>query len=93
MRRRPNPWIVLPAVVSAVIAAWLGGTVTAVSCRYQQADGTIVTCPGWTATVAVLSFLVIGLGVAVVLVLVYRSLAEWQEQKEARTPSGTGEDQ
>lgn len=82
MRRRPNLWIVLPALVSGLLAAWLGGTITAVSCRYQEADGTIVTCPGWTATVAVLSFLAIGAGVLVVMVLVFRSLAEWREQQK-----------
>lgn len=93
MRRRPNLWIILPALVSGILAAWLGGTITAVSCRYQETDGTIITCPGWTATVAILSFLLIGLGVAVVLVLVYRSLAEWQEQREAGAGSSSGEDQ
>jgi hypothetical protein len=82
MRRRPNLWIVLPALVSGFLAAWLGGTITAVSCRYQEADGTVVTCPGWTATIAVLSFLVIGAGVLVVMVLVFRSLAEWREQQK-----------
>ena len=79
MKRRPNPWIVIPALVAGGLAAWLGGTVTAVSCRYRDVDGTIVTCPGWTALVTVLSFLIVGFGVAVVLVLVYRSIAEWRE--------------
>lgn len=82
MRRRPNPWILIPALVSGGVAAWLGGTVTAVSCRYQEVDGTIVTCPGWTAAISVLSFLMVGLGMAVVLVLVYRSIAEWREQQQ-----------
>lgn len=82
MRRRPNPWIALPALVAGGVAGWLGGTVTAVSCRYRDVDGTIVTCPGWTATMAIASFLVVAIGVAVVLVLVYRSLAEWREQQE-----------
>lgn len=82
MKRRPNLWIVLPALLSGALAAWLGGTVTAVSCRYRDLDGTLVTCPGWTATVAVLSFLAIGLGVLVVMVLVFRSLAEWRQQQE-----------
>lgn len=81
MRRRPNPWILVPALVAGGIAAWLGGTITAVSCRYRELDGTVVTCPGWTTAVAALSFLVVGGGVAVVLVLVYRSIAEWREQQ------------
>jgi membrane protein implicated in regulation of membrane protease activity len=92
LTRRPNPWIVIPALVAGAIAAWLGGTITAVSCRYRDVDGTIVTCPGWTATVGVLSFLVVAVGVAVVMVLVYRSLAEWQEQRDRR-PSRPADDQ
>lgn len=92
MRRRPNLWIVLPALIAGTIAAWLGGTVTSVSCRYRDVDGTVVTCPGWTATVAVLSFLMVTMGVAVVLVLVYRSLGEWKEQQETDA-SGAADDQ
>lgn len=87
MKRRPNLWIVVPAVVAGGVAAWLGGTVTAVSCRYQDADGAIITCPAWTTTISVLSFLAVGIGVAVVLVLVYRSIAEWREQED-KTPPG-----
>ena len=86
MKRRPNPWIVIPALLAGALAAWLGGTVTAVSCRYQDVDGTVVTCPGWTATVAVLSFLTVAIGVAVVMVLVYRSLAEWREHSGGGPP-------
>lgn len=92
MRSRPNPWIVLPALIAGGLAAWLGGTVTAVSCRYRDVDGSIVTCPGWTTVVAVASFLVVTTGVAVVLVLVYRSLGEWREQQEADS-SGPAQDQ
>lgn len=80
MRRLPNPWIAIPSLLAGALAAWLGGTVTAVSCRVQEADGTIRTCPGWTTSVAILSFLLVTISVAVVLVLVYRSLAEWREQ-------------
>jgi len=87
VRRRPNPWILIPSVVAGLVAAWLGGTVTALSCRYQELDGRIVTCPGWTTVVSVLSFVVVGAGVAVVLVLVYRSIAEWRERQEAEPPA------
>ena len=81
MRRMPNPWIAIPSLLAGALAAWLGGTVTAVSCRVQESDGTITTCPGWTTAIAVFSFLTVTISVAVVLVLVYRSLAEWQEQR------------
>lgn len=94
VRRRPNPWIVVPALVSGLLAAWLGGSITAISCRYPQPDGTVAgSCPGWTTSVAVLSFLIVGFGVAVVLVLVYRSLAEWRELKEAEQASGPAQDE
>jgi hypothetical protein len=82
LRRRPNPWILVPSLVAGLVAGWLGGTVTSVSCRYQELDGTLVTCPGWTTVVSVFSFIVVGLGVAVVLVLVYRSIAEWREHQD-----------
>lgn len=91
MKRRPNPWIVVPSLVAAAIAAWLGGTVIAVSCRYRDLDGTIVTCPGWTALVSFVSFVVVGIGMAVVLVLVFRSIVEWREHQERR--SDAAEDQ
>lgn len=87
MRRRPNPWILIPSLVAGLVAAWLGGMVTAVSCRYQDLDGRTVTCPGWTTVVSVVSFLVVGAGVAVVLVLVYRSIAEWREQQDTEPPA------
>ena len=38
------------------------------------------TCSGWAALVAIVSFLVVTVGVALVLVLVYRSLAEWKRR-------------
>lgn len=80
MRRRPNPWILLPALAAGGVAGWLGGTVTAVSCRQRDAAGTIITCPWWTTVVSVGSFLLVSVGVVVALVLVYRSLAEWRDQ-------------
>src|SRR5690606_1499370 len=82
VKRRPNPWIVVPSLIAAAVAAWLGGTVAALSCRYGEVGGTLVTlCEvggsnlAWTVTVAILSFLVVGIGMAVVLVLVFRSIA------------------
>ncbi len=86
MRRLPNPWIALPALVSGTVAAWLGGTVTAVTCRYRQPDGTIVTCPGWTVAISALSFVLVTAGITLVMVLVYRSLAEWREQSDTTRP-------
>lgn len=81
MKRRPNLWILGPSLAAGAIAAWLGGTITAVTCRYRELDGTVVTCPGWTTVVSIVSFLVVFGGVALVLVLVFRSLAEWKDSQ------------
>jgi hypothetical protein len=80
MTRRPNPWIAVPALTLGVLAGALGWIVTDVSCRVPTGGGGYTTCPGWAATVAIISFLVATIGVAVILSLVYRSLAEWKER-------------
>jgi hypothetical protein len=79
VRRRPNPWIAIPALGLGLVAGFLGWIVTDVSCRQPDGTGGFTTCSGWAAVVAIVSFLVVNVGVALVLVLVYRSLAEWRE--------------
>lgn len=81
MRRRPNPWIVVPALGLGLLAAGLGWMVTEVSCRGADPSGAPGSCPGWSVFFAVLSFLVVTSGVTLLLVLVYRSLAEWRERQ------------
>ena len=81
MRRRPNPWIAVPALVLGGLAAALGWIVTDVSCRVPDGSGGYTTCTGWAVLVAVVSFLVVTIGAALILVLVYRSLAEWRENR------------
>ena len=80
MRRAPNPWIAIPSLLLGVLAGALGWVVTDVSCRKTDTIGQITTCPGWAAFFAVVSFLAVTIGVALVLVLVYRSLSEWQRK-------------
>lgn len=82
MRRRPNPWIVIPSLALGLLAAVLGWLVTDVSCRQSDTVGVAGPCPGWSVLFSVVSFLVVTVGVAVLLVLVYRSLAEWQERRQ-----------
>ena len=79
MRRRPNPWIAIPSVTLGLVAGALGWIVTDLSCRQPEAGGGFTNCVGWAAVVAIVSFLVVTIGAALVLVLVYRSLAEWRE--------------
>lgn len=75
MRRRPNPWIAIPALVAGLLAGALGWVVTDVSCE--------TSCVGWATLVSVVSSLVVTIGVVLILALVYRSLAEWNEKKES----------
>ena len=81
MRRRPNPWIAIPSVLLGFLAAALGYAVTDVSCRQPDITGVTAPCFGWSILVALASFLIVTIGVGLVLVLVFRSLAEWQEQR------------
>lgn len=77
MRRRPNPWIAIPALVSGALAGVLGWVVTDASCE--------TTCVGWATLISIVSFLVVTIGVVLILSLVYRSLAEWNEKKDPDT--------
>lgn len=81
MRRRPNPWIAVPSLLLGALAAVLGWIVTDVSCRVPSVAGGYTTCVGWAALIATVSFLVVTFGAALILVLVYRSLAEWREKQ------------
>ena len=81
MRRRPNPWIAGPALVLGVLAGWLGWLVTDLSCRARDDSGAVTSCPGWSALMSVGAFVVTVVGVSLVMVLVYRSLAEWRDRE------------
>jgi hypothetical protein len=58
--------------------------VTHVSCRQPDGAGGFSSCTGWAVLVAVASFIVVTVGVTLILVLVYRSLAEWKEGSSSR---------
>ncbi|MGH8871814.1 MAG: hypothetical protein ACRDWS_07565 [Acidimicrobiia bacterium] len=81
MRRRPNPWVAIPSLALGLLAGALGWFVTDVSCRQPDGAGGFTTCAGWAVLAAVVSFLGVTIGAALVLVLVYRSLAEWRDSK------------
>lgn len=80
MRRRPNPWIAIPSLALGLLAAFLGYTVTDVSCRQPDITGLTAPCVGWAIAIGAVSFVAVTIGVGLVLVLVYRSLAEWKER-------------
>lgn len=80
MRRKPNPWIAIPSLALGILAAVLGYVVTDVSCRQPDITGLTSTCVGWAIVIGAVSFVAVTIGVGLVLVLVYRSLAEWKER-------------
>lgn len=80
MTRRPNPWIAIPSLALGLLAAFLGYTVTDVSCRQPDLTGLTSPCVGWAIAIGAVSFVAVTVGVGLVLVLVYRSLAEWKER-------------
>ena len=81
MRRRPNPWIAVPSLLLGLLAGTLGYAVTDVSCRQPDITGITSSCVGWSIVVAIASFLLVTVGVGLVLVLVFRCLAEWRESQ------------
>ncbi|HIE21395.1 MAG TPA: hypothetical protein EYP73_02200 [Acidimicrobiia bacterium] len=89
MRRTPNPWIALPALGMGALAGVIGWVVTDVSCRQGAGVDTGSGCVGWALGIAVTSGILVAAGTALVLVLVYRSLAEWQQSQAGEEGEGS----
>lgn len=75
MRRRPNPWIAAPATAAGLFGGGLGWVVNDVACRSDLGSG----CAGRSLLWAGLGFLLGLVGMAVIMVLVSRSIAEWRD--------------
>lgn len=83
-QRLPNPWVLIPVTVGAVIGGVIGWSVTTVSCRPAG-------CPTAAALVGVGAALVTAAGILVVAVLALRSLNEWQQASQrGEEPPGPG---
>lgn len=78
MRRRPNPWIAIPALVAAMFGGGLGWVVNDVACRSDLG----AACVGRSLFWGVVGFVLGLVGMAVIVVLVARSIAEWREYQE-----------
>ena len=77
-RRFPNPWIAVPGLAAGALAAALGWIITDISCRPKA-------CQALAVAVAAACFVAGAVGMAVVLVLVFRSIAEWRDQNREGT--------
>ena len=79
MRRYPNPVFFLPVLIASAIGGALGWLIVATSCR---------TCTSWLWSVGTMGALLAGGGMAVVMVLVIRSMDEHKAAQAAgRAPS------
>ena len=86
----PNPWIAVPSLLLGALGAWITYLVTDLSCR-MEVDGGVETCTGLAVSLAVVVFVLATVGMAVVLVLVYRSIAEYhQARAKGEEPPGPG---
>jgi hypothetical protein len=88
-RRLPNPWVAIPSLAAGLLTGLLGWLMTDLGCRSDDPAGS--GCPVAAGAVSAVGFLIGALGMAVVLVLVYRSIAEWREATgRGAEPPGPG---
>ena len=86
----PNPWIAIPSLLLGALGAWITYLVMELSCRVEV-DDVVETCTGLAASLAAMVFVLATIGMAVVLVLVYRSIAEYREATaKGEEPPGPG---
>lgn len=79
MKRYPNPWFVVPVLAAAAAGALIGRNFARVSCVSTEADGPSGDCLGREIAFGIAGGIIAFIGVAVVAVLVIRSLREWRE--------------
>lgn len=72
-----------------IVGAWLGWLVTDLSCRADQIPGS-GGCPIWAVSIAVLSFIGVSIGTAVVLAMTSRSIAEYRQSRDAPREEADG---
>lgn len=89
-RRRPNPWIALPSLVMGGLIGWVTFLVIDVTCRAESESG-VESCTPLATGLGVLGAVLGTAGMAVVLVLVYRSIAEFRTARDrGEEPPGPG---
>lgn len=89
--RLPNPWIAIPSVTVGILAGLLGWFATDLSCTTSDPPEAVTGCPVWSTLISITAFVLVTAGMMLVLVLVYRSLAEWREAQQRNVePPGPG---
>lgn len=81
----PNPWIAVPSLLLGALGAWVTYLVMDLSCRVEV-DGAVETCTGLAVSLGIVVFVLATIGMAVVLVLVYRSIAEYRDATARGVP-------
>jgi hypothetical protein len=78
---RLNPWFAFPVVAAGVAGALIGRDIARVNCAPVDPE---TVCDSGTSEVvfAIAGAILAMVGVAVVIVLVIRSLAEWRETND-----------
>lgn len=75
MKRLPNPWVLIPIVISALAGGAIGFFVMDASCAPDP-------CPVAAGLVGTIIAVGAGVGVGVVMVLLLKSLSEWREHAD-----------
>jgi len=72
---RVNPWFAFPVIAAGVAGALIGRSVAEITCTPVDVD---TACDAPEVLFAIVGAVVAVVGVAIVSVLVIRSLAEWR---------------
>jgi hypothetical protein len=81
---KPNPYLVIPALVLGGLVGWMGYVITNVSCRAEQ-PAPAPGCPFTAGLIGVIAFIIATAGLLIVLALTARSIAEYRQQRDETT--------
>lgn len=81
---KPNPYLLIPALVLGGLVGWMGYVITNVSCRAEQ-PAPAPGCPFTAGLIGVIAFIIATAGLLIVLALTARSIAEYRQQREETT--------
>jgi hypothetical protein len=80
VKARPNPWIALPALLLGALIGYIAWVVTDTACRLEGTTTFDAGCPISATVISLASFAAATIGLAIVLSLVFRSVAEYRDR-------------